>query len=112
MGHLRPAVGDGAVTCIHCGAQYAYQCRQGLCVINEPSPEGNPTLQSLYRRRSNLKFWLQHMRNDASWSRDVDLERRGSNLASAITWQIIDLDERIRECEYGLAAWTDTHGSE
>jgi len=64
--------------------------------------QSTPTLISqLKRQRSHLRFWQQRVRNDVSWSRDVDLERRGQFLLTSIHWQIVDLDERIRALEYG-----------
>ena len=60
-----------------------------------------PDLLSKYKRsRSNLQFELSHARNRYRWS-TCDLERDALALrARALTWQVIDLDERIRDLEY------------
>ena len=60
-----------------------------------------PDLLSKYKRsRSNLQFELSHARNRYRWS-TCDLERDAlAQRARALTWQVIDLDERIRDLEY------------
>ena len=60
-----------------------------------------PDLLSKYKRsRSNLQFQLSHTRNLYRWA-VVDLERDAlAQRARALTWQVIDLDDQIRELEY------------
>lgn len=55
---------------------------------------------NLYRLRSGVKFALLAARNRAAWTRD-DLE--GARLAHQLrdlTWELIDLEEQIRQVEY------------
>lgn len=60
------------------------------------------SLSKFYRMRATLKFLLIHIRNVSAWSRD-DLERgRLAFQCRELTWRIIDLDEQIRDWEYGL----------
>ena len=63
-------------------------------------------LSKLLRARSRVRFRLQQTHNAHVWNRER-AGRGGEGLACiALTWELIDLDEKIREMEYGTPAYT------
>lgn len=58
-------------------------------------------LSKLLRARSRVLFQLLHARNTYVWHGSGLGEGVDPRLAVDLTWQLVDLDEKIRELEYG-----------
>jgi hypothetical protein len=86
--------------------RHCYVCNStvytGYDFMRHDCPGFYRPLPSLYRRRSGLRFRLQHLRAMLLWSKDETLKGSVQTQITETTWELVDLDDEIRTREYTM----------